>query len=546
MALPTYTMSCFKIPKTICQQIESVMAEFWWKNKKEGRGLHWKAWCHLSRPKAVGGIGFKEIEAFNIALLGKQLWRMITVKDSLMAKIFKSRYFSKSDPLNAPLGSRPSFAWKSIYEAQVLIKQGIRAVIGNGETINVWTDPWIGAKPAKAAQAVKRSQLLSQYAANSIHLVKDLLLPDGRDWNWNLVSLLFPDNTQENILALRPGGKETRDRFTWEYSRTGHYSVKSGYWVMTEIINQRNNPQEVLQPSLDPIFQQIWKLDVPPKIHHFLWRCVNNCLSVASNLAYRHLAREKSCVRCPSHGETVNHLLFKCTFARLTWAISPLPAPPGGEWAESLFRNMHHALSAHKSQPQESDHHALIPWILWRLWKNRNDLVFKGREFTAPQVILKATEDMDAWNNHGAWSKDLGNCGVGWVLRNHTGRLLWLGLRALPRQQSALETEVEALRWAVLSLSRFNYRRVVFESDSQYLVSLIQNEMDIPSLAPKIQDIRNLLRHFEEVKFQFTRREGNNVADRTARESLSLMNYDPKLYSIMPDWIKNLVDLEAV
>ena len=37
MALPTYTMTCFKLPTTICQQLSSVMAEFWWKNKRDSK-----------------------------------------------------------------------------------------------------------------------------------------------------------------------------------------------------------------------------------------------------------------------------------------------------------------------------------------------------------------------------------------------------------------------------------------------------------------------------------------------------------------------------
>ena len=151
MALPTYTMTCFKLPVTICQQLSSVMAEFWWKNKRESKGLHWKAWEHLSRPKSEGSIGFKDIEAFNLALLGKQLWRMVTRKESLLARVYKSRYFSKSDPLNAPLGSRPSFAWKSIHAAQELLRQGTRAIVGNGASIEIWQHQCLDSKPAKPA-----------------------------------------------------------------------------------------------------------------------------------------------------------------------------------------------------------------------------------------------------------------------------------------------------------------------------------------------------------------------------------------------------------
>lgn len=122
LALPTYTMVCFRLPKTTCKQIASELANFWWKTNKDSRRIHWKSWEQLSRPKSEGEIGFKDIEAFNISLLGKQLWRMLTQPNTLLARVYKARYFLKFDPITAPLGSRPSFAWKSIHVAQDLIK----------------------------------------------------------------------------------------------------------------------------------------------------------------------------------------------------------------------------------------------------------------------------------------------------------------------------------------------------------------------------------------------------------------------------------------
>ena len=119
-------------------------------------------------------------------------------------------------------------------------------------------------------------------------------------------------------------------------------------------------------------------------------------------------------------------------------------------------------------------------------------------------------------------------------------------VQGLSMTQSALVTEAEAMRWAVLSLSRLNYRKVIFESDSQQLVSILVDNGDMPILDPILQDIKLLLQHFEETKFVFMHRGGNGVADRIAKESLSLENYDPKLYSIVPNWVKSFVELDKL
>lgn len=53
------------------------------------------------------------------------------------------------------------------------------------------------------------------------------------------------------------------------------------------------------------------------------------------------MSREGSCGRCAMADEIVNHLLFKCPYARLVQAISPIHAPSGGEMSDSLYSNVH-------------------------------------------------------------------------------------------------------------------------------------------------------------------------------------------------------------
>ena len=70
-ATPTYTMSCFKLPDLLCTNLNSLMGRFWWGQKANERKLAWVSWEKLCFPKVDGGMGFRDLKAFNLALLEK-------------------------------------------------------------------------------------------------------------------------------------------------------------------------------------------------------------------------------------------------------------------------------------------------------------------------------------------------------------------------------------------------------------------------------------------------------------------------------------------
>ena len=57
--------------------------------------------------KFEGGMGFRDLQAFNLAMLAKQGWRMMSHPSSSMARLYKARYFPNNDVLSANLGSNP-------------------------------------------------------------------------------------------------------------------------------------------------------------------------------------------------------------------------------------------------------------------------------------------------------------------------------------------------------------------------------------------------------------------------------------------------------
>ncbi|XP_056686879.1 uncharacterized mitochondrial protein AtMg00310-like [Spinacia oleracea] len=89
-SLPTYAMSVFKFPSSFCDEMRSLVSQFWWGQKQGERKIHWIAWKKLCRPKEEGGLGFRDFKLFNWALLGKQAWRLLTQPGSLLEQILKA------------------------------------------------------------------------------------------------------------------------------------------------------------------------------------------------------------------------------------------------------------------------------------------------------------------------------------------------------------------------------------------------------------------------------------------------------------------------
>ena len=70
-AISIYSMNCFKLPSGFLQEINMMLARFWWGDVGTKRKMHWKKWEQLCISKLDGGLGFKDMEAFNLELLAK-------------------------------------------------------------------------------------------------------------------------------------------------------------------------------------------------------------------------------------------------------------------------------------------------------------------------------------------------------------------------------------------------------------------------------------------------------------------------------------------
>jgi len=108
------------------------------------KGLHWLSWEKLYVHKNHGRMSFKDLTTLNVAMLGKQGWQLQTNSDSPVSRIFKAPYYPNSSYLDSKLGHNPSFVWRSIFSAKVVVRQGVHWKIGYGFNIPIVSEPWIG------------------------------------------------------------------------------------------------------------------------------------------------------------------------------------------------------------------------------------------------------------------------------------------------------------------------------------------------------------------------------------------------------------------
>ena len=145
--------------------------------------MHWQSWDKMCIAKSQGGLGFRDLEIFNDALLAKQAWRLLDNPNSLCARVLKARYFPNEGFLTAGCPASASKTWKAIIQGRDMLKTGLIRLVGNGETNEVWHDQWIeGTISMKPMGSLK---------PNSVQFVSDLLDPGTNQWDTDLVRSIF-------------------------------------------------------------------------------------------------------------------------------------------------------------------------------------------------------------------------------------------------------------------------------------------------------------------------------------------------------------------
>jgi hypothetical protein len=317
-AIPTFSMALFKLPRGLCDHITSMVRKFWWGSKNGERKAAWVSWESMTMPKYRGGLGFRDIELFNLALLARQVWRILIDPESLSARVHKAVYFPNCNVLEATLDSRPSQIWRSLCDGQDILQQGLIRRIGDGTSTGIWDMNWI-------PRDFKLRPFCS-IARNPPQLVSELICSASQTWKMDVLRNFFMPMDIEAIKGIPISHVLQIDCWAWHYDRAGLFFVRSAYKLLAETKRRRENYLEVVLESSNTeeeerSWKKLWKVVVPSKLRLFAWRLARSSLPMGEVRAHRHMANSPRCPVCNAANDTWIHSLLECDMAHSVWVL---------------------------------------------------------------------------------------------------------------------------------------------------------------------------------------------------------------------------------
>ena len=157
---------------------------YWWGDDEDHKRIHWQEWWKMCLPKAMGGLGFRDLQSFNLAMLVKRVWRLLSDLDSLCARVLRARYYPDGKLLNAKVKSGSSYTWQSILARRDCFKQGYIWRVGDGTQIKIWEDHWIRTSHNLKIQTTRGNNIVSTVdeLINSVTLTWDVDLLKAIFW----------------------------------------------------------------------------------------------------------------------------------------------------------------------------------------------------------------------------------------------------------------------------------------------------------------------------------------------------------------------------
>jgi len=304
--------------------------------------------------------------------------------NTLMARIFKAKYFPHSFFMESSLGSRPSFSWRSIFSAKDLLQHVLIWRVGNGQNIQVWGDRWLSVPVSYSVQSPK--QLLAADAT-----IASLINSNAKEWKADLVKIVLNAEEVQVVLNIPLSPSLPPDKLIWQGTKNGVFSVKSAYHLGKEIQQRMVGDCSHVDKEKD-VWQLIWSLKIPNFVKHFHWRACKNILPTKTNLFNCNVVDSKLCPCCLVEEEDVLHAMWSCRATQDVWDSGPLIF----QKSSFIGISFQQLLSFFSNRPGRDDLN-LMAILSQRIWFRRNKLVFDDVLLHPSTVVQEAKMGLEVF-----------------------------------------------------------------------------------------------------------------------------------------------------
>ncbi|KAA3486789.1 reverse transcriptase [Gossypium australe] len=439
---------------------------------------------------------------FNISLLAKQGWRLFNFPDSLVAQVFKAKYFPESNFLNSRLGNSCSYVWRNIWAARDSLEKGLIWRVGTGVKILVTEDAWI--------PNYVNIKLMSRVDNLQFNKVADLIDRNSREWDRVLIVNTFPADVADLILQIPLSLEPHEDFPAWRGESSGVFSVRSSY----KLLQSLDPTAYALQNIYRDFYRKLWQIEVPSKIKICIWKISWNYLTNRVNMACRRLANSRTYPRCGGRDETMNHYFRECPVTMEMWrALINLDLSTGtsmdfGEWITMILTS----LTLAKGR--------IFCVALWAIWGDRNSCVHEKTSKLETKWRHPPGQEIKI-NFDGAFDERSKSSASGVVVRNSSGRVLISRTTIHRGITSAFAAEAVACCQATQIALDMNIENIIIEGDSLSVIKKCKNiNQDKSLIGPFIHDIHRLKLRGRRFEFEYIPRSANNLAHILAKETL--------------------------
>lgn len=213
--------------------------------------------------------------------------------------------------MNASLGYKPSYIWRSMLWSRDIIELGSCWRVGNGESINTRRDFWI---PGLAGEKIK-----SNLTFEGNTQVQSLINSQD-EWKEEALNSRFLPYEVDAIRRIPIMGHDVPDRRYLILEKKGTYTVKTGYGAaFQDTVKNDLHSDKVCSSKKDHLWKALWNLELPPKVKIFMWKIGQNIIATEANIVMHHVLGNPRCVICGFFWADTTHSLFFCQGTTPTW-----------------------------------------------------------------------------------------------------------------------------------------------------------------------------------------------------------------------------------